>query len=126
MQCFFRIFEVFRPPQRKGPILVGNAPPGGVPIGSRLVSVHDAQLVVKVISIDFPTQRSLVENRVALVVEPDLGDEFRPGAAFYIVSSVGETFASNLLPEETQGSEMGGAKTSFGPPQIDLDTGSGV
>lgn len=86
MKPIFRVIEVFRVQHRRGPILVGQFPPVDITVGTRLVAVHDADQVAEVIAIDFPPQKVLAENRLAVVVQPDLGEAFRPGAGFFIIN----------------------------------------
>jgi hypothetical protein len=85
MNSVFRVLEVYRPAQRKGPILLGAVTAGTITVGSSLVSVEDATRVLRVIAVDMPTAKSQAEGRLALVVLPDLGDSLRPGALFDIV-----------------------------------------
>lgn len=85
MSSVFRILEVFRPTQRRGPILVGTTTSADITVGSRLISSDDPAGVLEVIAVDMPTSESLAEGRLAIVVQPDLGDQLRPGAVLTLV-----------------------------------------
>lgn len=85
MSSVFRVLEVFRPQQRKGPILVGQVPSVNITIGTRLVLADDTSQVVEVVGVDLPTPKSLREGRLAVVVQPDLGDQLRSGAIFHVI-----------------------------------------
>lgn len=85
MSSVFRVLEVFRPAQRKGPVLVGDVASGTITVGTRLVSAGDPALVLKVLAIDFPTLKSQAEGRLAVVVQPDPGDQLQPGLIFSII-----------------------------------------
>jgi hypothetical protein len=86
MNPVFQVLEVYRPRQRRGPVLVGTVSSGTVEVGSRLISSDDPDRVLEVIAVDMPTPRSQAEGRIAVVVLPDLGDYLRSGAAFKIVT----------------------------------------
>lgn len=86
MSSIFRVLEVFRLQQRKGPILVGRYPSVEITIGTRLVSVDNGELFADVVAIDIPNEKAIAENQVALIVQPDLGTAFRAGADFCIVN----------------------------------------
>jgi hypothetical protein len=49
-----------------------------------LVSVDDPALILEVIAVDLPTPKSQAEGRIAIAVQPDPGDELRPGLTFNI------------------------------------------
>lgn len=85
MTSVFRVLDVFRPTQRRGPILVGEAPSASISVGTRLVSADDPAHQMEVLAVDLPTATSLAKRRLAVVVSPDLGDVLAPGAAFEIV-----------------------------------------
>ena len=82
----FRILEVYRTPQRGGPILVGKTGCMEMRVGSHLVAVADPDDVVEVLAVDLPTAQSLAEGRLAVVVRPDLRDKLCAGAEFTIIS----------------------------------------
>lgn len=46
------------------------------------MSADNPALVLKVLAVDFPTLKS--EGRLAVVVQPDLGDQLQPGLIFNI------------------------------------------
>lgn len=85
MSSVFRVLEVFRPAQRKGPILVGKVASGTIAVGKCLVSADNPALILKVIAVDFSTLKSKAEGRLAVVVQPDPGDLLKPGSVFNIV-----------------------------------------
>jgi hypothetical protein len=85
MSPVFRVLEVFRPVQRRGPVLVGETPSVSIAVGTWLVSSVDSTQRLEVIAVDLPTSKSLAEGRLAIVVQPDLGDQLRSGAVFDIV-----------------------------------------
>jgi hypothetical protein len=87
VSSLFRIVEVYRPSQRRGPVLVGETPTGNITIGTRLVSCVDPARQTEVLAIDMPTRKTEAEGRLAMVVSPDLGDDFRPGATFEIIGA---------------------------------------
>ncbi len=86
MSAIFRVIEVFRLAQRRGPILVGESPPVTMSVGTRLVSRDDPTQRVEVIAVDLPTPSSLAEGRLAVVVSRDLGDLMVAGAEFEIIT----------------------------------------
>jgi hypothetical protein len=80
------VLEVFRPRQRRGPVLVGTVPSGTLVVGSRLVSSDNPDHILEVIAVDMPAPRSQADGTIAVLVLPDLGECFRYGAAFEIVA----------------------------------------
>jgi hypothetical protein len=82
----FQVLEVYRPRQRRGPVLVGTVPSGTVKVGSRLISPDNPGRVLEVIAVDMPTPRAQAEGRIAVVVLPDFGEYLRPGATFNIIT----------------------------------------
>ena len=87
MTSIFRVLEVYRPAERRGPVLVGEMPDTRVTVGTRLVLSSDRSVGVEVLAVDLPTERSLAERRLAVVVTPDVGELLRPGATFEIFTS---------------------------------------
>jgi hypothetical protein len=86
MNPVFQVLEVYRPRQRRGPVLVGTVSSGTIAVGSRLISADNPDRVLEVIAVDMPTPRSQAEGRIAVVVLPDLGEYLRSGAIFKIVT----------------------------------------
>lgn len=107
MSALFRVLEVFRPQSRKGPILVGRYPSGDITIGTRLVSVDNAEHLAEVIAIDLTTDNFPAENRIAIIVKPDLGTAFRAGAEFRIVTSDKSGASSPTPSQPTNYNTMG-------------------
>ena len=87
MTTVFRVLEIFRTPQRTGPILIGAVPVVSVRPGSKLALRSDPSQVVDVVAVDMPTPKALAEGRVAIVVAPDLGDHLRAGVEFDILDA---------------------------------------
>jgi hypothetical protein len=85
MSPVFQVAEIYRPAERRGPILVGAVSSGTISVGSRLVSSVNSEQVLEVIAVDLPTAKSQAEGRLAVVVLPDLGDQLCPGAEYNIV-----------------------------------------
>lgn len=86
MNPVFQVLEVYRPRQRRGPVLVGTVSSGTVEVGNRLSSSDNPDQVLEVIAVEMPTPRSQAEGRIAVVVLPDLGEYLRSGATFKIVT----------------------------------------
>jgi hypothetical protein len=82
----FRVLEVFRPPQRRGTVLVGELPAVDVSVGTKLVPLLDLKRRFEVIAVDFPTPTGIQERRLAIVVTPDAPDLLIPGALFRVVN----------------------------------------
>lgn len=77
MKTTFRVIEVFRLAQRKGPILVGKLLSGNITVGDRLAIQNE---LTTVIAIDMPTESTMASQTLSVVVSPDLGSSLRPGA----------------------------------------------
>jgi len=81
----FVVLEVFRPIERKGPILVGTAGSARIRLGTRLYLIGDpAHRWVEVLAVDMPTPTSIAKEQIAIVVHPDLGEALAAGARFDI------------------------------------------
>lgn len=87
MNLTFLIAEVYRPPQRSGPILVGTSEAGQVTVGTRLALPDDPAQAVEVVAVDLPTVESEQAGRIAVVVAPDLGVLLSPGTELEIDNS---------------------------------------
>jgi hypothetical protein len=82
----FQVLEIFRPAQRKGPVVVGTAPSVGITVGTTLTSIADPAITLEVIAVDFPTPKFQAEGKLAVVVRPDPGDQLQPGLTFRVSS----------------------------------------
>lgn len=80
----FRVIEVFRPKQRRGPILVGRFASAMIELGTELVSVTDPTKRFRIIAIDFHTPKAMGEEQLAVVVDRDSPGVLVGGARFRI------------------------------------------
>jgi hypothetical protein len=78
----FRVVDVFRPPHRLGPVLVGYLSGGEIAVGTRLAPAIDRSKQIEVVAIDFPPTE---DGRLAIVVTPDLAQFYVPGARFDVI-----------------------------------------